>query len=93
MGGRKGANRIKKKDCQFDLRDESVAPLIGNECCCRVESGDVQRSRAGTQSGRGRGEGVGGAARDDELEMHAAAKSGREVISPVFVRGVGERYR
>lgn len=52
MWGRKGANRIKKrKEDQFDLRDESVAPLIGNECCCRVESGNVHRSSAGAQSG------------------------------------------
>lgn len=90
MGKRKGANRIKKKKkYQFDLRDESVAPLIGNECCRRVESGDVQRSRAGAQSGWKWGV----AARDDGLEMHAAAKSGREVISFVFVRRVGERHR
>lgn len=52
-GGKERSKSDKKKDCQFDLRDESVAPLIGNECCCRVESGDVQRSSAGTQSGRG----------------------------------------
>lgn len=88
MGKRKGANRLKKKKkYQFDLRDESVAPLIGNECCRRVESGDVQRSRAGAQSGWKWGV----AARDDGLETHAAAKSGREVISSVFVRRGGER--
>lgn len=54
-----------------------MAPLIGIECCCRVQSG----------------ESVCVAARDDGLEMHTAAKSGQEVISSVFVRRVGERYR
>lgn len=66
-----------------------MAPLIGNECCRRVESGDVQRSRAGAQSGWKWGV----AARDDGLETHAAAESGREVISSVFVRRGGERHR
>lgn len=49
--------------------------------------------REAVQEPRAAGSGGWQRARDDGLEMHAAAKSGREVISFVFVRRVGERHR